>query len=113
MKFAIRSYRGLSELEVELDDLMLIIGPNGSGKTSLVEAMYLASSGGSATAPLRTNPLRAVLIARGMPYVSDMGDGPFGANDVRISRSVCDSEVDAVATGSLSRPRRGHSPWLS
>ena len=95
MKFAIRNYRRLSELEVELDDLMLIIGPNGSGKTSLVEAMYLASSGGSATAPLRTNPLRAVLIAKGMPYVPDIGDGLVEANDVRISQSVCDSEVDA------------------
>ena len=94
MKFVVEGYRCLS-LEVELNDLLLVVGPNGSGKSSLVEAMYLASSGGSATPPGAIAPLRAVLLARGMPYVPDVGGSSARVNGVEITRTPCDPGIDA------------------
>jgi len=39
--FSIRNFKCLKELDIVLDKLNIVIGPNGSGKTSLVEAFLL------------------------------------------------------------------------
>lgn len=46
-KIFLQYFRAFSQLEVELSDLTLLVGKNGSGKTSVVEALYLLSHGES------------------------------------------------------------------
>lgn len=42
MKIAIRNYRGIEEAEIDLERIALIAGPNGSGKTSIAQAVAAA-----------------------------------------------------------------------
>lgn len=46
-KIFLQHFRAFSQLEVELGKLTLLAGGNGSGKTSVVEALYLLSHGES------------------------------------------------------------------
>jgi AAA15 family ATPase/GTPase len=48
----LRNFKGVVEGEAELDKLTILVGPNNSGKTTILEALFLAP-----------NPLRQV------PYV--------------------------------------------
>lgn len=107
VKLLVHNYRCLS-LEVELDDFVVVIGPNGAGKSSLLEAMYLASSGGAATAPGRVSPLRVVLAARGMPYDPDVGADAAQVNDVRIARKACDQQIEQE----LNKAREGYGLYF-
>jgi hypothetical protein len=51
-KIAIEHFRSIELLEIDLADVNVVHGPNGSGKTSLVEAMELAWAGTSERRPL-------------------------------------------------------------
>ena len=48
-KLKLENFRGIKEGEIELDDLTIILGANNSGKTTILEALFLAP-----------NPLRPV-----------------------------------------------------
>ncbi|RFA97304.1 AAA family ATPase [Pyrobaculum aerophilum] len=102
MRFSISGYRCLS-LELELEDFLVVVGPNGSGKSSLLEALYLAASRGSATPPAYQSPLRTVIASRGMPYSPDVASDAAKLNDVEISRKECapglDAELNKVQQG--------------
>lgn len=68
----VSGYRGLKSLEIErLGRVNLVAGRNNSGKTSLLEAVFLLSHGGSAHAALNRNVLRSGSTA-----------GPGAAEDV-------------------------------
>lgn len=58
----VSGYRGLKSLEVErLGRVNLVAGRNNSGKTSLLEAVFLLAHGGSAHAAINRNVLRGGL----------------------------------------------------
>lgn len=46
-RIRLRSFRNYHEKDVETDTLTILVGPNASGKTNLVEAIQLATSGSS------------------------------------------------------------------
>jgi Predicted ATP-binding protein involved in virulence len=48
-KLRLENFRGVVEGEIELDRLTILVGPNNSGKTTILEALFLAP-----------NPFRAV-----------------------------------------------------
>lgn len=47
VKIFLQHFRAFSQLEVALGELTLLVGGNGAGKTSVVEALYLLSHGDS------------------------------------------------------------------
>ena len=70
MLVRIRNYRCVRDVGVELGGgLAVLLGPNGSGETSFLEALCLGASGGSAT-PLGwpKAALAWVIAGRGKPY---------------------------------------------
>ena len=57
----IRNFRGFNALEIDqLSGINLIAGKNNSGKTSLLEAIFLLSSGGNAKMAINTNVIRGI-----------------------------------------------------
>ena len=84
----VSGYRGLKSVEIErLGRVNLVAGRNNSGKTSLLEAVFLLSHGGSAHAALNRNVLRSGFTA-----------GPGDADDVWGFWGPLFSDLD------LSRP---------
>jgi predicted ATPase len=74
----IRNFRGLRECEVGgLTDVNVIIGRNGSGKSTVLEAIYLASSWAEPADPLRG--------LRKVDYVVQRRGGRGGWSDYRDS----------------------------
>ncbi len=58
----IRNYRAFSDLEIsDLARINLIGGKNNSGKTSLLEAIFLLASGGNANALMNVNVIRELV----------------------------------------------------
>ena len=70
-RVAIRGYKSLSDVDLDLSALTLVIGPNASGKSNLLDALGLLSrmvSGGtirSAFDDHRGNPLEAFFVPPG------------------------------------------------
>ena len=44
-RFIIKGYRSISDIEIELNQLNVMTGPNGCGKSNLYKAIYLLSQG--------------------------------------------------------------------
>ena len=60
-RLQIRNFRGFNALEIDqLSGINLIAGKNNSGKTSLLEAMFLLSSAGNAQMAINTNVIRGL-----------------------------------------------------
>ena len=103
VEFRIRGYRCLEDFVVDVEDLLVILGPNGAGKSSLLEALYLAASGGGATPPGPQTPLKIVLMARGEPFSPDFGRDRAQLNETVLSRVECapggDAELNKLLQG--------------
>ena len=57
----IRNFRGFNALKIDqLSDINLIVGKNNSGKTSLLEAIFLLSGGGNAQVAINDNVIRGL-----------------------------------------------------
>ena len=57
----IRDFRGFNALEIDqLSDINLIAGKNNSGKTSLLEAVFLLAGGGNAQMAINDNVIRVI-----------------------------------------------------
>jgi DNA replication and repair protein RecF len=82
-----RPLRSLSDVRVELGEgIVALIGPNGTGKTNLLEALYFALTGRS----FRTSDRRELI--------------PFGAQLARSEAVVCDQDgVEHRLLASVSR----------
>jgi DNA replication and repair protein RecF len=87
-----RPVRSLDQVRVELEPgIVSVVGPNGVGKTNLVEALYFALTGRS----FRTSDRRDLI--------------PFGASLARAEATVCDAdglERRLLASVSRSEGRR-------
>lgn len=60
-RLQIRNFRGFNALEInQLSGINLIAGKNNSGKTSLLEAVFLLSGGGNAQLAVNTNVMRGI-----------------------------------------------------
>ena len=60
-RLQIRNFRGFNALEIDpLSRINLIAGDNNSGKTSLLEALFLLSSAGNAQMAVNTNVIRGL-----------------------------------------------------
>ena len=64
---AIRNFRGLGDLEIpRLGRINLVTGKNNSGKTSLLEALFLLCGAGNPQLALATNIVRGIELAGGL-----------------------------------------------
>lgn len=64
----VRHFRGLNDLHIgRLSNINLIAGRNNSGKTSLLEALFLLSGGGNPQLVLSLNAFRGIQAATGPP----------------------------------------------
>ncbi len=60
-RLQIRNFRGFNALEInQLSGINLITGKNNSGKTSLLEAVFLLSGGGNAQLAVNANVIRGI-----------------------------------------------------
>ena len=60
-RLQIRNFRGFNALEIDqLSGINLIAGKNNSGKTSLLEAVFLLSGGGNAQLAVNANVIRGI-----------------------------------------------------
>ena len=60
-RLQIRNFRGFNALKIDpLSSINLIAGKNNSGKTSLLEALFLLSSAGNAQIAVNTNVIRGI-----------------------------------------------------
>ena len=60
-RLQIQNFRGFNALKIDpLSSINLIAGKNNSGKTSLLEAMFLLSGGGNAQLAVNTNVIRGI-----------------------------------------------------
>lgn len=82
-KIKIKSFKRLHEIEIEMRPLMVMIGPNGVGKTSLLEAISLLSS--SAAGKMKST-------------LNDMG----GVSNI-ITQVQSDKEISLTATMDVVR----------
>ena len=88
----VSGYRGLKSLEVErLGRVNLVAGRNNSGKTSLLEAVFLLSHGGSAQAAFNRNVVRGGFAV-----------GPGTADDVWALWGPLFSDLDLSQPVSIS-----------
>ncbi len=62
-RFAVKNYRSIKECDVQLEPLTFFIGPNGSGKTSFVDALLFVSSA------LNETLQRAISTRGGIPAI--------------------------------------------
>jgi DNA replication and repair protein RecF len=82
-----RPFRSLERIQVELDPgIVSVVGPNGVGKTNLLEALYFALTGRS----FRTSDRRDLI--------------PFGHSLARAEATVCDEDgLERQLLASVSR----------
>ena len=96
----VSGYRGLKSLEVErLGRVNLVAGRNNSGKTSLLEAVFLLAHGGSSQAAINRNVLRGTLAV-----------GPGTVDDVWALWGPLFSDLDLSQPVSISG---GHATYGS
>jgi hypothetical protein len=82
-KMALRNFRSIEKMDLDLWDVNVIHGPNGGGKTSVVEAMELCWAGTSQRKP---GDVRAAEYERHLP---SNGDGEFSIEiDGRVVNRV-------------------------
>ena len=71
-RLQIRNFRGFNALEIDqLSGINLIAGKNNSGKTSLLEAIFLLAGGGNAKMAINTNVIRGIEPNSDSDQVSD------------------------------------------
>ena len=86
-RLEIRGFRALDELVVpRLSRINLLTGRNNSGKTTLLEALFLLSGGGNPQMALNANVVRGVNLAAGPAMAETFWKPIFTAFD--MSRAV-------------------------
>ena len=95
----IRNFRGFNALKIDqLSDINLIVGKNNSGKTSLLEAIFLLSGAGNAQMAITDNVIRGL-----EPSVASAGE-PFWKqffSDLDVGRCI-EIEADHTSHGQLT-----------
>jgi predicted ATPase len=70
-RIRVKGYKSLDDVELELGDLTVVVGPNAAGKSNLLDAIYLLGRLGTsqtlndAFAGHRGNPLEAFTVSEG------------------------------------------------
>jgi putative ATP-dependent endonuclease of OLD family len=99
-KVRIENFRGLKELEVDLDETTVLIGDNNSGKTSLLDALRLC---------LRDlGPRRRVVFDSFDFHLKDGAAEPYSADPLRVEISFAEQsegEWDDALIGRLNRQK--------
>jgi len=97
-RLQIRNFRCLNALKIDqLSDINLIVGKNNSGKTSLLEAIFLLSGGGNAQVAINDN------VIRGLKPSDISTDDPFWKqlfSDLDMGRCI-EIEADHSSHGQL------------
>lgn len=94
MSIRVRNYRGLRDLEVStLRRINLIAGENNTGKTSLLEAIFLLAGAGDPQMAVNTNVIRGLDPGVGVPLAGILPEGervPWKEifSDLDMSRSI-------------------------
>ncbi len=98
-RLQIRNFRGFNALKIDpLSGINLIVGKNNSGKTSLLEAIFLLSGGGNAQVAINDNVIRGLKpsdISTGDPFWKQL------FSDLDIGRCV-EIEADHISHGQLN-----------
>lgn len=79
------AFRQPQEMDLEALDLFAIVGPTGSGKSSLLDAMTYALYGEVSRVEDSQTPLRE-LVSHGLPWMKVMLDFQVGAERYRVTR---------------------------
>jgi energy-coupling factor transporter ATP-binding protein EcfA2 len=80
-RLTVRNFRSIREADVEFSPVTIVHGPNGGGKSSLLEAMELLWAGTSQRKPAEVS---AAEYARYLPR-NGVGDFTLGAEDVEVT----------------------------
>ena len=111
-RIAIRGYKSLQDVNLRLDPLTIVIGPNAAGKSNLLDAIGLLSrtvSGDlqSAFTEHRGDPLRSFTFdERGIEGLMERDKASFRIDvDIELSQST----VDQV-NRTITEAREGHEP---
>ncbi len=99
-KVRIENFRGLKELEVDLDETTVLIGENNSGKTSVLDALRLCLR--------ELGPRRRVVFDSFDFHLKDGAAEPHSADPIRVeisSSEQCAGEWDDALVGRLSRQK--------
>ena len=111
-RIAIQGYKSLQDIDLRLDPLTIVIGPNAAGKSNLLDAIGLLSRTvegdlQSAFTEHRGEPLRSFTFdERGVEGLIDRGQASFRLDvDVELSRST----IDRV-NRTITEAREGHDP---
>lgn len=109
----IRNFKSIEELEIELAPLTIFVGPNGSGKTSILEAIALMKQASvSNQSPLQSLQGELIVFQGGEDIIGKgdkLGRVQLGfESELDISRLVQSIDRDIVSFGKkpLSDPRQ-------
>lgn len=106
-KISIESFKSLENVKVELGNLNVFVGANGSGKSNLLEAIGVLSAAADGKVTDQT------LLQRGVrPGVPKLYKSAFPTTNVRQSSHICfsGSSDDAQYSVSLNNPMTDPSP---
>jgi predicted ATPase len=94
-----RNFRSLDEVVVDLGDLTVLVGPNGSGKTNLVDCLSFVTD--SVTSTLA----RAFQLRGGIDAVRRRSAGHPTNVGIRLDLSLSDTQVASYAFEIAARPQ--------
>ena len=111
-RIAIRGYKSLQDVDLRLDPLTIVIGPNAAGKSNLLDAIGLLSrtvAGDlqSAFTEHRGDPLRSFTFdERGIDGLLSREEASFC---IEVDIELSESTLDRV-NGTITEAREGHEP---
>ena len=111
-RIAIRGYKSLQDVDLRLDPLTIVIGPNAAGKSNLLDAIGLLSrtvAGDlqSAFTEHRGDPLRSFTFdERGIDGLLSREEASFC---IEVDMELSESTLDRV-NGTITEAREGHEP---
>jgi AAA15 family ATPase/GTPase len=96
-EITISNFRGIEELKIQLTAINLFIGANGTGKSSILEAIALAASSPSYVDCVGVNMLERVLFRRGTPYYANLQHLiKIGADNAAVTIVKDDSKTNTI-----------------
>jgi predicted ATPase len=96
-EITISNFRGIEELKIPLTAINIFIGVNGTGKSSILEAIALAASSPSYVDCVGVNVLERIATRRGRPYYANLQHLiKIGADNATVTIVKDDSTTNTI-----------------